>query len=101
MKAKLQQKKFIGPALINIIVSFDRRHFDHSDHVVSRKKKVPFSMALKKWGAHARVFSLTLADGSSKTEIRLRSRQRRQGRRECGNKQRGHEKNKSRRIIPT
>ena len=29
-----------------IIVSFYRRLFDHFDHVVSRKKKVPFSMAI-------------------------------------------------------
>ena len=35
-----------GRQLFLLWLVFDRRHFDHFDHVVSRKNKVPFSMAI-------------------------------------------------------
>ena len=62
-----------------------------------RKREVPFSMAIGN-GELMQVFPQTLAHGNSKNEIRQRQR-RQEERRECGKKQSGHEKKKSRRSI--
>ena len=63
---KGQEKECAFIILLLAQLVFDRQLFNQKDHLVSRKKKVPFSMA--KWGTHARVFSQTIARENSKNE---------------------------------
>ena len=44
---KLTADSIIIIIKIIIIVSFDKRNFDLKDHLVSRRKQVPFSMAIE------------------------------------------------------
>ena len=49
---------------------FGRRLIHHFDHVVSRKKKVPFSMAIENGELVHEILSQTLAQRHSKNELR-------------------------------
>ena len=55
--------------IIIIILSFDL-----NDHLVSRKRQVPYSMAKVNGRTHARVFSQTFAHGNNNNEISQRNR---------------------------
>ena len=52
-----------------IVAVFDSQHFDHFDHVMSQKKKVPFSMAIEKGELMHECFPKHLCMGTARIKL--------------------------------